>query len=322
MSGVSKMSNLRTEIAGAGSAPIPHGTVVKDEQVDKTSLRVHLLRDFGVDLPIEGGFGEKDAPVVITEPDLQQAVDVQMKVLECHGKKRRVAWRVLDQQVMSLSSRVVRTSLETIEVTATEVVTQEEGLYFVFDALPMRSSTIDLPPPRGFEDARSGLRLPHQLGWLHYKRMIDNEAEAPGLGCTADYGVPGIDASVYVYNQGRRDIPDDVKSDMVIGEFLSAVRGALMVRKDKGAKVVNQGFVGGGVGPSTFALAMLELHKPMMSAVMMTSWNGHFVKGRVTWNASEKQLHNIAIESIRAIVEAVHPGPALQERAAPGLSVN
>jgi len=311
------MSTVRTTIPEARADRIPSVACAQDEEADKTSLRAHLLRDFGVDLPLEGGFGEKCSPIVVTAPDMQQAVEVQMQVLACHGKKRRVTWRLLDQQVVAPTSRVVRTSLQTVELTATEVVTQEEGLYFSLDALPTGASALDLPLPRGFADARSGLRLPHQIGWLHYERMEDDEPEAPGLGCSAHYSVPGINASVYVYDKGRSDIPADLKSDVVLEEYRTAVRDVLTVRRDKGAKLVSQGFAGGGTGPAKFALAILELHEPMMSAVMLASWNGYFVKGRVSWNASEKRRHEIAHESIQAIMEAVHPATQVAGQSSP-----
>ena len=281
---------------------------------DQESLRAKLLRDFGVDLPLEGGFGKKDAPIVVTAPDLQQAVDVQTRVLACFGKRRRATWRVLNQQVVSPTRRMVRTSLETVRVTETEVVTQEESLYFSLAALPMGSSALALPLPRGFEDVRSGLVLPHQIGWLHYQGMDDNESQAPGLGCSAHYSVPGIDATVYVYDKGRSDIQDDVTSDVVLEEYRATVSDVLTVRRDKGAMLVNQGFAGGGTGPARFALAILTLHEPMMSAVMLTSWNGYFVKGRVSWNASEKRRHEMAYESIQAVMDAVHPATPVEAR--------
>jgi hypothetical protein len=284
------------------------GEEVSDAMGPPLSLREMLLRDFGVDLPIKGGFGRKESPIIVIAKDLQSAVDIQREVLRCLGLGRRVVWRFLEHEV-HLPDGTVRAGIETVSLTDTEVLTTREAYYFVFNALTPLVAI--LPVASGCTDPRSGLRLPCQLGWLHYESTIDNEVRQPGLGMSVAYSVFGIKATIYIYDRRMPAIPDDVRSDVVVGEYETAVRDALAANSDRHAKVVDQGFMGGADVSPRALLGILELEAPRMSAVLMTSYEGYFVKARVTWDASEARLHEIALDSIGAIVDAIRPADHL-----------
>ena len=271
---------------------------------DALTLRERLLRDFGVDLPIHGGTGRRDAPIVVSTADLQSAVDVQMTAIGCFGKGRGIAWRLVEQEIVDAGLRTVRVGIETVEIGERDVTTQQEACYFALDAMPTNGTVMSLPAPSGFVDPSSGLRLPYQLGWLQFDGSTDNEPAHPGLGWSVAYGGLGIQATVYAYDQGKAIEPNDLESERVQGEFRTAVEGVLGV--NPGASVVKQGLIGDASARGRFLLAVLELPEEKLSAALLTVRNGYFVKARLTWQAKEAEIHRMAQETIGAIIDAVH----------------
>ncbi len=110
---------------------------------EPASLHEFLTREFGVDLPIRGGPGTQAAPIIVTTTDLQQAVDVQMQVLQLLAKARQVAWRLTAQEVVAHVGRTVQTTIETVAYANSQVVTQREAIHFLLEALPDDGTSID-----------------------------------------------------------------------------------------------------------------------------------------------------------------------------------
>jgi hypothetical protein len=273
---------------------------------DTKTLHDLLLEDFGLDLPIYGGTGTKASPVVITSPTLQEAVDVQIQVLRCLGMGRRVAWRVIEQEVVQSADRTVRVGIETIQFTEQEVVIQREGHYFVLEVLSPGANACNLPEPSGFTDVRSGIRLPYQLAWLHFQGATDNEPQDPGLGTTVAFGGLAIKGTSYIYDNGDPPPVDaSVESDCVIEEFRGAVGEVL--RMNEGSTVRSSRLVGGSAGAPFFALAVLDLPDEGTSWVILTAKDGFFVKGRFTCEGKEFRVHQMAHESMAALMNEIHP---------------
>lgn len=267
------------------------------------SLRERLRNEFGVELPIHGGPGLESAPIVVTVRDLQDAVDVQMRVLDCMGKGSGAAWRLIGQEVVAPEQGVVRAAIESLVARDQEIVTRQEDIYFVLMALPRGAATTSLPTPGGFVDPRSGVRLPSQLGWLHLTGAIDNEPASPGLGWSVAYGAPVMQGTVCVYDRQERNLADAVESQRVIDEFRSAVVDALSA--NPAAELKHQALFKDSSGRGLCHLAILDLPGNSMSAVLLTALNGCFVKMRLTFDATEKQFGRMAHESMEAFVDAV-----------------
>lgn len=271
------------------------------------TLRDRLLREFGVDLPIRGGPGMEAAPIVVTAGDLQDAVDVQMQVLRYVGMGSRAAWRLTGQEVITPGRGIVRAAIDTVAVREHGVVTGQEAVYFVLDALPADAPTTSLPTPSGFVDPRSGIHLPCQLGWLHLSDATRSEPGGPGVASSVAYDSVAIEGTVDVYDRGGRQVTDDVESAPVIGEFQSAVADALSATP--GAEVRHRAMFRDPSGRGRCLLAIVDLPGDPMSAVLLTLRNGWFVKACMTFDATEREFGRIAHESMEAFVEAARPGP-------------
>ena len=274
--------------------------------MDTKTLHDLLLEDFGLSLPIHGGTGKKTSPVVITAPTLQEAIDVEMQVLRCLGMGRGVAWRLIEQEVVQSVDKAIRAGIETIQFTEREVAIQREGYYFVLDALTPGANASNLPEPSGFIDARSGIGLPYQLAWLHFKNATDNEPQHPGLGTTVAFGGLAIKGTIYIYaSTDPPAIDASVESDRVIEEFRAALGDAL--RMNEGSTVRSSRMVSDTAGTPSFALAVLEQPDEATSWVILTARDGFFVKGRITCEGAEFRVHQMAHESIVALMNELHP---------------
>jgi len=266
-----------------------------------------LLRDFGLDLPISGGGGKKAEPIVISTATLQEAVDAQMQVHRCIGKGREIAWRLEDSAVVNPAQKLVRAGLETITLTADQVLTNGEGLYFVIEALPTGATNIDLPAASGFLDPQSGLRLPYELGWMHFDGLTDYETTTPGLGCSAAYSALGFKATAYVYPWSGPPEFNGIGSAEVRAHFEAAIADAL--HANAGAEVSSRGTVQDHLGSERFLVASLRLADDSRSYVLLTAWHGYFVKVRVTCGTAEKKINEIMGQSIVALTHAVFDEP-------------
>lgn len=270
------------------------------------SLRERLHRQFGVDLPIRGGTGLAAAPIVVTSDALQDAVDVQVQVLNCLARGGGAAWRLVGHEIVG--PRLVRADIDTLVVNAGQAVGRREAIHFALEALPVDAATTSLPPPSGFVDPRSGLRLPCQLGWLHLVAATDQEPDEPGRGWSVAYDSPVVQGSVYVYDRGEHLDSDDLESARVIDEFRSAVSDALADHPDAG--IQHQALFKDESGRGRCLLAILDLPGNSMSGVLLTVWNGHFVRAHVSFDASVREFGRMARESMEAFVDAVRPAPS------------
>jgi hypothetical protein len=96
------------------------------------ALKELLKSDFGVDLPISGGFGNSiDNPIIIHSTDLNDYVGTEKLILNCLGKGREIEWRILKQEILSHSEKKFdKIKIETIQTTDSEIITQIENYYF------------------------------------------------------------------------------------------------------------------------------------------------------------------------------------------------
>jgi hypothetical protein len=96
------------------------------------TLKDLIENDFGIELPISGGFGNSiDNAIIIHRSGINDYVGTEHFILECLGKGRRIKWKILGQELLHHNNKMVdKIKLQTKEVTETELVTQMENYYF------------------------------------------------------------------------------------------------------------------------------------------------------------------------------------------------
>lgn len=96
------------------------------------TIKEVIKRDFGVDLPISGGFGNSiETPIIIHRTDINDYVGLEHFILNCLGKGRKIEWRILEQGLLTHNGRKIdKVKIETKQTTENEIITQIENFYF------------------------------------------------------------------------------------------------------------------------------------------------------------------------------------------------
>lgn len=71
-------------------------------------------------------------------------------------------------------------------------------------------------------DKHSGIPLPETMGNFKRTKVIDNELENPGLETTVYYNTPGMKATLYIYNMGKKNIANGIDSQFIKDSFEGA----------------------------------------------------------------------------------------------------
>ncbi len=95
-------------------------------------LKELLKKDFGVELPISGGFGNSILnSIIIHKIDRNDKVEIEHFVLQCLGQGRGVEWEILGVETVRFEDRTIdKVKIKTRELTENEIITQTENFYF------------------------------------------------------------------------------------------------------------------------------------------------------------------------------------------------
>lgn len=96
------------------------------------TLKDLLKSDFGVELPISGGFGNSiDNAVIIHRSGINDYVGTEHFILKCLGKGRGIEWQILGQELLNHNDQQIdKIKIETKQTTELEIITQIENYYF------------------------------------------------------------------------------------------------------------------------------------------------------------------------------------------------
>lgn len=95
-------------------------------------LKDLLNKDFEVELPISGGFGNSiENSIIIHKADKNDQVEIEHLVLKCLGNGRGVEWEILEIETCSYDERKIdKIKIKTMQLTDYEIITQIENFYF------------------------------------------------------------------------------------------------------------------------------------------------------------------------------------------------
>jgi hypothetical protein len=147
-----------------------------------------------------------------------------------------------------------------------------------------------------FSDNRVKLGLPYELGWLHYNEVTDNERTTTGLGQTIQYGAPGINATFYIYDRKRSDIPSDIDTSVVRNEFEAAVSDLIEAHPTASRL--------GEFSKSKALLIQIFKIDNNLSVVALGIFRGKFIKMRITF-VDDPLLVDAVNQSIMAFQDLI-----------------
>lgn len=139
------------------------------------------------------------------------------------------------------------------------------------------------------------IEFPDVKGFTRTKTTVFPQAR---LGYSLGYDTPGLTVTVYVYNNGRKEIPAGAKSDAVKEEMKATVDTLELARKQglyKSVKEVGEEetvTLGTGKDAPAALRRKFELEQPKLgtrlSETYLTGYKDHFVKLRVSYNPEDK----------------------------------
>lgn len=193
-------------------------------------LRAMLMRDFGKDLLISGGYGNSAAdPIVLTAQSAHDASWTEMEVAKCIYGQLGWHWKLVERvKVNSPQGALEKFSCEVRYAEGTNLVTETRNFYFDVSQVNLENS--QTTPVCGVNlGADIGIGLPYQLEWLHFDSLTDNEADHAGLGVTVGYSAPNTKFTLYFYNKGNTEIDGYSQPEKIENEFQSVCSGLLTV---------------------------------------------------------------------------------------------
>lgn len=239
------------------------------------TIRQMIHRDFGVDIPLESGCGKRAEPFKLSNVDRDQYGFVQLQLIDCISLGRGIYWKTQSREIVEQDNKPLeKVSIETIELTETQRFTGSEAYYFKPEpgVAHELSSTVMMDTPR------QGLILPFEIGWLHFRYFTNYEEKEPGLGFSASYSAPKIEATLYVYDNGLSKIPDDLEDPLVQEEFekTNAVVAARLPEAEAWPDDTTD--------RKLMRIYRVDPEGFKVTCVALTTSNNHFIKVRISWD--------------------------------------
>lgn len=151
--------------------------------------------------------------------------------------------------------------------------------------------------------------LPAELGGLTRGRAsID---DTPGRGVSATYAGPGLEATVFLYDAGIKNLSEDLQTPAVLDEFRDSLNEvSVWVRAGWARNVlVRDSYVLENAGRPQFLCAELDIDAKSGvrdSYLFLASHQGQFVKVRMT-GAADKNSKARAVGFVQALGRILWP---------------
>ncbi len=145
---------------------------------------------------------------------------------------------------------------------------------------------------------RGEIEFPKELGDFTYAAFQNYETQNPGLGYSHSYHAINAKVSIYIYDRGLTDIPNDIESPMFVDELEVALKEFRAYAKQKQYKEVTIHLhqQPGKIGPLLCRLMMASYIEDTSANITWTClmpYHGDFLKIRYTFlpqsNAKQRE---------------------------------
>lgn len=181
------------------------------------NLRHALRADFGVNVLIESGRGLRHDPYVIEPCSAAVATRTQLDLLRGLGYGRQELWRLTGAAMVPAPGTLIQVlDLDSVIFKPDEIITEARSYYF--DVSQIDGQPDPITPVIAWSDSRSKFSAPHQIGWLHFDRAIDNGG-FDRLDASLIYSAAGAKGALYLYQVEERPKSPAFSSDRRIHEL-------------------------------------------------------------------------------------------------------
>lgn len=164
-------------------------------------------------------------------------------------------------------------------------------------------------------DSLFGIPVPKSISGLHRGEITNNEVTSPGLGFTVPYHGPMIEATLYIYDLGLKEIPANLLDDSVRQHFDGATRDVLSLPRHgqyNSVALVSRYATGSSeIGPEFLCatFSVMDQDKSFMSFLFLTTHSDRFVKWRISIHHNESE-EAVARMIVDAYADMLWPGHA------------
>jgi len=165
------------------------------------------------------------------------------------------------------------------------------------------------------------LVFPDRLAGLEKKEVHDFESSLPGLGVSVAYVASGMKVNLYLYTQGRKEIPANLGLPEIIDHFAQIVADVTRavaagayesVQKTAEGKIPMDPMDPPGAGQREALSAKFDIvqgGQALRSRLYLTVFKGHFLKIRVTYDDKNTNLHEGQLNQLLGELATMLRGP-------------
>jgi hypothetical protein len=170
-------------------------------------LKSALMQHRGLDLKISGGSGQSpEESIILHDTDPREAWETETWVLDGICRRRPILWRTIQRRPITRDGR----RLEEVEIElkgfrGSDVLTGRNKMYFDIGKT-VGDGEGPLPSVPAFRDGQTELEFPYEIGWLHFRRTVNNEPVEPVIM----YGAHRSSAVLVVRKPNLTDTPSDI----------------------------------------------------------------------------------------------------------------
>ena len=164
-----------------------------------------------------------------------------------------------------------------------------------------------------------GIPLPLELAKVARTRLVNYEADHPGLGISASYVGGYYQITLYVYDMGILDLPSNPTAPVVATQFEQSIREALAAGAEREDRLEFRDASTGSLTPGGdlhFLVAAFgrEGDRDRFSSFLfLTVARSRFVKMRVSFIESSRAAESLAVAIAKSYFVLLFPEGAPQQ---------
>ena len=178
------------------------------------------------------------------------------------------------------------------------------------------------PAPLAHITSVHGLPLPLSLAKTPRSRVANHEATYPGQGMSASYINAVYSVTLYIYDSGFTDMPDDPVSEVVVEHFRAAIQGAIAAAQARNETLRCKAAHAVAEPPATTAEYLVakfgtdDDNGRFTSFIYLAVKNGKFVKLRITFSQPSISAESLAEVVANSYFALLWPGRVIVGRTA------
>lgn len=163
------------------------------------NIRELLKRDHGIDIQISRGIGRRHDPYVVDQCSAADCALTQVRLLRGLGRGLGELWRIIEWKGCDFGSATEIIYIEAIRFTPEQIETVTRSIYF--DTRAVTGTPHSLHPLTSWRGPPGSPRLPYEMGWLHFDKVVNGDSSSETFDQTILYSGVSAKASIYVYER-------------------------------------------------------------------------------------------------------------------------